>query len=260
MKHTFVICAYQESEYLEACIRSLKRQTIPSEIQMVTSTENEHIRNLAEKFRIPLTINRGEGGITQDWNFALAQVKTEYATIAHQDDKYEPAYTEKFLARAEKAGQPLILFSDYYELRGKRKVYNSKLLKIKRAMLQPLRVKGASSSIFIRRRVLSLGDAICCPSVMFCLKNVEQPIFRNYYRSCEDWEAWEKLSKEKGDFLYIPEPLMCHRIHEDSETSKIIQDGKRTEENYEMYCKFWPAPLAKLINHFYTDSEKSNKL
>ena len=95
---------------------------------------------------------------------------------------------------------------------------------------------------------------------MFCLDNLQQPIFHNYYRSCEDWEAWEKISKEKGDFLYISEPLMCHRIHEDSETSKIIQDGKRIEENLEMYCKFWPKPIAKLINHFYTDSEKSNEL
>lgn len=260
MKHTFVICAYQKSEYLEACIKSLKRQTLSSEILMVTSTLNDHISGLAESYGIPLIVNEGEGGITQDWNFALSQVKTEYATIAHQDDKYEPHYTEKLLRKAEEAEHPLILFSDYYELRGKRKVYQSKMLKIKRLLLSPLRIGAFSSSIFVRRRVLSMGDPICCPSVMFCLKNLQQPIFRNYYRSCEDWEAWEKLSKEKGDFLYVAEPLMCHRIHEDSETSKIIQDGKRVQENYEMYCKFWPASLAGLINHFYTDSEKSNKL
>ena len=28
--HTFAICAYKESPYLEACIRSLKGQTVPS--------------------------------------------------------------------------------------------------------------------------------------------------------------------------------------------------------------------------------------
>ena len=32
MFHTFVISAYQESPYLESCIKSLKAQTVPSEI------------------------------------------------------------------------------------------------------------------------------------------------------------------------------------------------------------------------------------
>ena len=32
--HTFVICAFGESEYLEECIRSLKAQTVPAEILM----------------------------------------------------------------------------------------------------------------------------------------------------------------------------------------------------------------------------------
>ena len=31
MFHTFVISAYQESPYLESCIKSLKAQTVPSE-------------------------------------------------------------------------------------------------------------------------------------------------------------------------------------------------------------------------------------
>lgn len=85
MIHTFVICAYKESEYLEACISSLMAQSVQSDILMVTSTDNMMIRNMADKYHIPLYVNHGESGITQDWNFGLAQVKTKYATIAHQD-------------------------------------------------------------------------------------------------------------------------------------------------------------------------------
>ena len=45
--HTFVICAYKESPYLEACIQSLQAQTVPSRILMVTSTPNPWIEKLS---------------------------------------------------------------------------------------------------------------------------------------------------------------------------------------------------------------------
>ena len=53
---------------------------------------------------------------------------------------------------------------------------------------------------------------------------------------------------------------MSHRIHEESTTTKTLEQGGRIAENMEMYQKFWPKWVAKLINHFYTDSEKSNDL
>ena len=53
---------------------------------------------------------------------------------------------------------------------------------------------------------------------------------------------------------------LCVRIHEESATTAIIHDNARVQENYIMYCKFWPKPIAKLINHFYTKSEKSNEI
>lgn len=257
--HTFVICAYKESEYLEECILSLKKQTISSNIIMETSTPNDYISGLAGKYDIPLYINP-KGGITQDWNFGLSKVETKFATVAHQDDVYEPEYTAKIMDKMKKSKKPLIAFSDYCELRDGQKVHDTTMLKIKRLMLAPLKMGAFKGSRFVRRRVLSMGDPICCPAVTFNLDTVERPIFKDGFRSCEDWEAWEMISRLKGDFLYIPEPLMCHRIHQESATTAIIQDNARVEENYVMFCKFWPRPIAKLINRFYTKSEESNSL
>ena len=258
--HTFAICAYKKSEFLEECIQSILKQKVESEIFIITSTPNDLIYSLADKYNLKLYINKGESGITQDWNFALSHVKTRYATVAHQDDVYLPSYTEKILKKMNTTSLPLVAFSDYYELRENSFVYNTTMLKIKRAMLLPLRLKMFQNSRFIRRRVLSIGDPICCPAVTFCLDNVERPIFQHGFRSCEDWEAWEKISRQKGSFSYIYEPLMCHRIHEDSATTAIIKDNARVEENYVMFCKFWPKWIAKIINYFYTKSEKSNSL
>ena len=98
-EHTFVICAYKESPYLEACILSLKKQAVKSSIIMVTSTDSPFLHTMAEKYRIPLFINDGDGGITQDWNFGLSKVNTPLATIAHQDDFYCRSYTKRVLEK-----------------------------------------------------------------------------------------------------------------------------------------------------------------
>ena len=53
---------------------------------------------------------------------------------------------------------------------------------------------------------------------------------------------------------------MSHRSHEESATTAMIHDNARVEEKYVMGGKFWPKAIAKLINKFYTKSEKSNEL
>ena len=260
ISHTFVICAYKESPYLEECVYSLFNQSIKSRIVIETSTPNSYISGIADKYKIQIYINEGEGGITQDWNYALSKVQTKLVTIAHQDDVYEPEYTETFIKALKGAKKPLIVFSDYGEIRNGVKTADVQMLKIKKIILLPLRVNVFKSSRFIRRRVLSMGDAICCPSVMYAIRNIEQPLFNNHFICCEDWEAWEKLSKQKGDFIYVPKTLMYHRIHEESTTTKTLEVGGRIVENYEMFCKFWPKYIASIINKFYTKSEDSNVL
>ena len=258
--HTFAVCAYQESPYLEECLRSLQKQTIATNIIVVTSTPNDHIRGLCEKYCLPLYVNPGEGGITQDWNYAYRTAPTPYVTIAHQDDVYHSRYTENMFRMIEKSGRPLIFFTDYAEYRDGSIVSSNRLLRIKRIMLAPLLIKPFRSSIFVRRRILSMGSPICCPSVTFIKPSLGDFAFENHFRADEDWEAWEKISRMKGDFLFCRKPLMLHRIHVDSETTRILSDNKRGEEDLYMFRKFWPEPVAMGLTRVYGSSEKSNQL
>ncbi len=257
-QHTFVVCAYKESPYLSECIESLKAQKVKSIIKIVTSTPNDYIEEIAGKYDVPCIVNTGKTGISEDWNFAYSQADTPYMTIAHQDDVYLPDYTAEFLKYAEKEKTPLIFFTDYGELRDGKVVKNNELLKVKRMMLIPLENKMFWKNKWIRRRVLSMGSPICCPSVGYCKDNLPERIFKQHFRSCEDWEAWEKLSRYKGSFIYCKKILVYHRIHEDSETTAIIQDNGRSAEEYEMYRKFWPALIAKLLVKVYARGQKSN--
>lgn len=257
--HTFVICAYGECRYLEQCVDSLMKQSVQSTVIMITSTPNAFIYSVAQKNKIPLFINEGERGITQDWNYAISKVKTTYVTIAHQDDIYEPDYAITLYQQMISCPRPIIGFTDYSEIHDEKKSTDSKLIKIKKILLLPLKLKAFQRSRFIRRRSLSFGCPICCPSVMYCLSNLEQPIFNNRFTCCEDWEAWEKLSKEKGSFVYVPQPLMSHRIHKDATTTKTVNSTGRAAEDYEMFRKFWPAGLAKTLVRRYSEAEQYNK-
>lgn len=259
-KHTFVICAYKESQYLEECVQSLLAQTVQSKIILITSTPNKWIEQIVEKYQLVYYVNRGESGIVQDWNFGYSKAETDFITLAHQDDVYESEYTEKMLEAMNGKKRPLIAFCDYGEIRDGKKTLDVKMLKIKRLMLLPLRFAPFQNSKWVRRRILSFGDPICCPSVTFAKDNLPEPIFSVKFRSDEDWQAWERLSRMKGSFIYVYQPLMYHRIHEESETSIIIGDNVRTKEDYEMFCMFWPKPIAKVLTRFYASSQKSNEV
>ena len=93
MKHTFVICAYKESQFLESCIKSLKAQIVKSDIKIATSTPNDYIYNIAKKYNIEVFVNNNKkpenvSNIGFDWQFAYNIAETELVTIAHQDDIY----------------------------------------------------------------------------------------------------------------------------------------------------------------------------
>ena len=260
--HTFAVCAWGESPYLEECIRSLQAQTAGSRIIMCTSTPCGFLSDMADRYGIPLYVRKGRPGIAADWNYAFSRAGGHLVTLAHQDDVYEPDYAEKMINAAEKADKPLILFSDYYELRDGEKVYADRNinLRIKRLLLFPLRFRPVWKLRFLRRRILSLGNAICCPSVTFAGGNLPERLFGSRFKADLDWQAWERISRLKGSFCYIPEPLMGHRIHSDSTTTKEIGENHRTEEDLEMFRKFWPEGMARLLNHFYSGSEKANRL
>lgn len=256
-RHSFIVCAYKESPSLRDCILSLKNQTVPSMIKIATSTPNEYIEKTAAEFGLDVLINKKCGGIAEDWNFALSQCETPYCTLAHQDDVYEPEFTEKSLQVM--TDSTLIVFSDYFELRGTEKNDQTFNLKIKKILLRGLRDRRNAGKRACKRRALSFGNAICCPAVTYNMERIPNELFVSGMRSNIDWQAWELLSRTDGEFQYIPVPLMAHRIHEQSETSKTIEENKRAAEDLEVFRLFWPAPVASLISSFYTLSEKSNK-
>lgn len=267
MEHTFAICAYKKSPYLEKCIRSLRKQTISSDIIIVTSTPNEYISDIALRYDIPLYIRDGASDIAADWNYAYSKADTPYVTITHQDDIYLPKYAESLLSRMRSMPDALIGFTDYTEIRDNKNSTGGFNHLVKSALLLPIRNMKCNGQRWRKRWIIRFGNAICCPSVMYHkailtqqLQDSDGVIFKSHFRSNLDWEAWERMSRLPGRFVYVHNVLIAHRIHDGSETSAVISENKRGAEDYTMFTRFWPKTVSKAIAYLYSNSEKSNNI
>lgn len=260
MKHTFVILAYKESQYLKECIDSVLNQQFPSNVVIATSTPNDYIQKIAKEYNLPVFINDNTKGIGYDFNFALNCISSDIITIAHQDDIYCENYSKLVVENAGDIDNTSIIFTDYYEIRGNNNIFSNTNLRIKRVLLFPLRFTKLQKTKFFRRFALRFGNAISCPAVSYVQKNITKDIFLSNLKCNVDWEAWEKLSKQNKSFVYIPLKSMGHRISDDTTTSDIINQGLRTNEDYQVFVKMWPKKIAKLLTRLYKNSEKSNTI
>jgi hypothetical protein len=241
---------------LDECAKSLASQRRTSKVIVFTATPCSYIEDVAAKYGFEYFVgtSRGIGG---NWNEALSFVKTKYATIAHQDDIYVSSYADKVMCAFEREADALIAFTDYNELRDDEVTCSrGRNLEIKSKLLKP--IKWFPRSRFVRGRMLGLGNIICCPAVSYNLEKLAGFRFVEDMKTNLDWEAWYRISRMRGAFVFVPEILMYHRIHEESETSATIADNTRTREDLEMYERYWPRFVARALMRFYVKGQDSN--
>jgi len=257
--HTFVIPAYKDSTFIEECIVSLKNQTRKSHICIITSTPSKYLQDVAQRFSLPLVVNMDSKGIAGDWNFALAQAKTTWVTIAHQDDIYESTFLQKVLQKTNKKNV-LIFFTDYCEIIHGRTRRHSLNFFIKKILLFPFLIKPCIKNRFFRRLPLVFGNAVCCPSVTFNKPGLKDFTFSPDFSYSLDWKAWLDMTNREGAFIFINKKLMKHRIHKDSETTKQLGTNVRKKEELRIFRIIWGKRVAGLLGRIYTLSHKDNIL
>ena len=257
-KHIFAVCAYEESPFLEESIKSLTAQTKKTDIIVSTSTPNRYISSICEKYSIPIFVTNSKPGIATDWNFAMNFADADFVTLCHQDDFFYPKYAENIDSSVN--SETIIAFTDYRELKNDKFIYSSLNLSIKRFMLSPFLIPFLNNFVFLRRFILSFGSPICCPSVCYNKNKLSDLSFDTSFKCDLDWDYWERASKIKGNFVYIPKILMTHRIHESSETTKLIGDNIRGKEDLIMFERFWNKPIANFLYSLYKKSQNSNSI
>ena len=255
MKHCFAISAYGESPYLEECIRALQAQSVKPDIILCTSTPNELIRGLAEKYAVPLFIREGKSSLKDDWNFAIqtaaAERGAELVTVAHQDDLYHKDYL-KALVLAERAFPDMSVFCTRYRtIDAEGRPLKTRAESVKRYLRLPLRLRCLSGLSLIKTLPLLFGNGIGCPTCTYRLSLTGMPVFRTDSHFVIDWEMLLRLASEPGRFICAERELVDYRVHDGAETKKNIQNHNREAEESAVFRKLWPAPAAALLMYFY---------
>jgi glycosyltransferase involved in cell wall biosynthesis len=256
-----IVPAYKDSPFLAECIESLRRQnSTRCRILIVTSTPSKFIDEVAAASGVEVRVSPRPSGIASDWNFALECARSKYVTLCHQDDVYQPDYCDTMASAIQSAPDVLIAVCGNTEHTkdGPRPIHFN--LRIKRYLLH--RAFGStkvSDARKIRRKLLALGNPVCCPGVMFNRELLADFRFSDRLKSNLDWDAWDRICRRQGSVTYVRKPVVSHRVHANSETSASIAGRIRLEEDYTMFQRYWPQPLCRLIMSVYKRSYVGNQ-
>lgn len=250
---TFVVCTYKECEYLEESIKSLVNQTEKARILISTSTPNDYVQNIADKYGIEVKVNP-DGGQIKDYNFAMKLGDTPLIMLAHQDEIIHPDFVKKTIDRLNHTKDPIISFTNYIEMHNNKVDEKaSTMVKIKRIMLLPAKWKWFMGTKAGKRFIQLLGDPITHPTVVCVRDKMPEEVFREEYKASMDWDLWERLSKVKGSFAYVSDVLLYHRMNDENQTVLLLKTtNARYENELDIFCRFWPKWIAKLIMKFYS--------
>lgn len=251
MTHSFAVCAYGDSPYLEACLRSLVRQSVSSERLLCTATPSAFLKDLAKKYGFRYCVREGKPGIGADWNFALSQAEGSFVTLAHQDDVYGAHYTEELL-RAVKRYPNLALFtSDARILKNGAIQRRSKAECVKKLLRLPLRLPFFKSTTAGKRLSLRLGNPIVCPSCAYRRDLLGVSPFSTSLRFVLDWDLLYRFAAEPGSWFVSERPLLLYRIHSGAATAALTENHVREAEESAMFRRMWPEKIAALILRAY---------
>ncbi len=247
-KHTFVICAYKDSEYLEECIVSIMNQKIKTKCIIATSTPSKHIKDLSNKYKLKLYIKKGGSDIKDDWNFAYSCANTELVTIAHQDDIYHKEYIINILNNYKK---DILMYYTNYNPYKNGKITKDTNNNIKSFINILNQYYFLTKFKIIRLIPLAFGNCINCPSVTYNKKLLGENIFTSDLKFALDWDTYLKIAKMKNPSLYIPIKLINYRIHKGATTMDFIKDNKRKYDDITMFNKMWPNRISMFLMKYY---------
>jgi len=243
-------------------VRSIQNQTTrTTQILICTSTPSGYILNVGAACAVPVLENPLRSDIATDWNFALASTDASFVTLAHQDDVYDRAYLETMKHLAAAHPEFVMAFTAYRELTDQSLRPVNLNLRVKRGLCnRAFADHAAISSPTAKRRLLNLGNPICCPSVMLNRQRLPDFRFSSSFKTNLDWDAWTRLSAQDGEFVYSRQALVRKRVHAESETTVTIASNVRKNEDLRMFRRFWPKPVAALIAAVYSLGYLSNRI
>ncbi len=255
--HTFAICAYGESPFLEECLLSLMAQSVKSQIIMCAPHSTPFLERIAQKYGIPFYVREGEANIRDDWNYAYDKANTRFVTLAHQDDLYHAKFAEETLKCFAKYKKPLFCVTDYLPIKLVTLPHRDINCRIRHILRSPLKIRALSDKNFIKRNILRFGNSICCPTVTYNKGILGDTVFTSELNYDIDWDTFYILGQKEGSIAYVDKPLAYYRLHDGSTSKEFITNHKRVRDDEIMFGKFWSPKMVDKIMKLYKKAYKN---
>jgi glycosyltransferase involved in cell wall biosynthesis len=212
--------SYNGSDFIGAAIESVLRQTHHDlELIICDDESNDGTYELlldiaARDARISVYRNEKRLGLFANYNQCVSKARGELIKPFAQDDGLEPAALARMSA-AFASGVEIVCCErnqgTLYAANAKDKVETG---------LRPGRSKGRG---IILECLQSYRNLIGEPVAVMCTKNLKETPFDSEFRSLGDLDCWLRLLS-RGDLVYLNEPLVSFRQHEQSATMSLMKN------------------------------------
>jgi glycosyltransferase involved in cell wall biosynthesis len=231
-----VVLNYQYASYLPERLGSVFEQTYPvQEILLLDDASRDDSLSVATETaaqagrEVKILVNqKNSGSVFAQWRRAAHEAKGDYVWLCEADDSAHPAFLARLVEAMERAGAPLLAFTDsravdaqgqetmpsyqsYYFQSGVRGLAASGIWEARDFAEKFLNVRNlipnVSAALWRREALLKALDAV--PEL-------------EGWKLAGDWRLYlELLTGQEGSVVYVAEPLNIHRRHEGGVTARL---------------------------------------
>ena len=226
MKPVISICIpnYNHGRVLEQTLDSVILNITPEiEVLISDNASTDNSQTIIEKYRkhknVQLFYQKDTIPMSQHWNYVGRKAKGEWVIILSSDDVLEPNTIEKLLAAISNTKAKAIFFEYDFLENG-----------IKKAKT-PFYDHTAEIFGIEQFKVFLKGNNFPLSACMFKRELMDRvDWFNDELVFCTDWHAWLKLCEASKHIVYIKEPLLLYRYHQDNETHRCVENLTALDE------------------------------
>jgi|WetSurMetagenome_2_1015567.scaffolds.fasta_scaffold22045_2 glycosyltransferase involved in cell wall biosynthesis len=226
----------REKTILDALNCALNQTYQNIEILISEDHSSDHTAALVKKIkdpRIKLVVQKKNLGMIPNWNFCIQRAKGEYIKFLHSDDLIDPTCVEKEF-------NYFLKNEDVSLVTCKRKFIDDhdKLLYTMQFANKNTKENGREygHKLLTTIRENRIGE----PSAVMFRKvdAIKAGLFDQRFSQLADFEFWLRLHLF-GNIGYINESLCSFRMHQGSNTTAAIKDGRFIDETFVFIEKFY---------------------
>lgn len=237
---SILIPTYNRATYISSALDSALAQTYPNlEIIVHDDASSDNTKEVLSGYHDPrLRVIRTEDnhGMIGGWNYIVKKARGEYIKFLASDDLLEPTCVAELVSSALAHPNSAIITCQ-------RKFINEQGRVVKKMGFanKSVVVNGIQHARWIlttlRENKIGEPTAVLYPTHLVNKTGVYDPQFSQF----ADFEYWIRML-QFGSVIYVHKSLCSFRVHEGSNTSKAIRDGRFITEIFTLLRKYYDSP------------------